>query len=173
MVIKRLRNYLNLIFRVLFSVDIRRSDSYDFLDLCLKKAELLQQQSNFKPAVPAKLINSSLNVSPSSLIRVAQQCFDSHRTRTAPGRTGPYQSVLGAVPGVHFVKFQCSAWRRVLCFQKPGAVLGAKQFKTRCSAWCYRSRKSKHCYFIEFDSFSANFVAFITSNCLGTSTIEG
>uniref|UniRef100_A0A914YYA4 Uncharacterized protein n=1 Tax=Panagrolaimus superbus TaxID=310955 RepID=A0A914YYA4_9BILA len=46
--------------RVLFSVDIKRSGSLDFLDLSLQTAELLQHQSIAKPPVAAKLINSKL-----------------------------------------------------------------------------------------------------------------
>ena len=58
-----------------------------------------------------------------------KQCFDSHRTRTAPGYTS-----VGARCGAGFYVFKSSV---------PGAVLGAEQFKIRCSVRCLVLPKMK------------------------------
>uniref|UniRef100_A0A7E4V0Q6 Foie-gras_1 domain-containing protein n=1 Tax=Panagrellus redivivus TaxID=6233 RepID=A0A7E4V0Q6_PANRE len=47
--------------RVLFSVDVIRTDELDFVNLVLTGAELYQHQSIARPPMPAKLVNAHLN----------------------------------------------------------------------------------------------------------------
>ena len=47
--------------KVLFSLDISRTDGFDFFEISLLEAELTQKQSIIKPPIPAKLLNPKLN----------------------------------------------------------------------------------------------------------------
>ena len=90
-------------------------------DICVKFAdkttnfekvynEMVQSRREKLPKLESEVLKQQ------GEIGAYHQCFDSHRTRIALGRTGSHQLVLGAWPGIHFMKFRCSVRCAVLHF---------------------------------------------------------
>uniref|UniRef100_A0AC35GE89 Trafficking protein particle complex subunit 10 n=1 Tax=Panagrolaimus sp. PS1159 TaxID=55785 RepID=A0AC35GE89_9BILA len=117
--------------RVLFSVDIKRTDSLDFLDLCLQSAELLQHQSIAKPPIPAKLINSKLqNIAAHSLHRIVWELPPSKVDKSIPIKhllTLKYnfekkkncaEGLNGIIPECAIEKDYCFEWKQELPISK-------------------------------------------------------